>query len=201
MQKTVDILQIEVKKQALFIAELQQEITLLKAYILQLQNRKFGASADCLDVPNQMNLFDEAEAVVEQEADIEEPVEVVVKKQRKRGGRKPLPQTFKRVTILHDIPESEKLCDECHQLMTVYAVDTTEKLRFIPASFEVEVHERPKYGCKCCECAPKQAKPAPQAIPKGIATASLLSHILIPSLWMPRRYIVKNSNGNAWAST
>jgi len=41
------------------------------------------------------------------------------------------------------------------------------------------VHERPKYACKCCECAPKQAKPAPQAIPKSIATAALLAHILM----------------------
>lgn len=171
-------LQAEVSKQVFLNAELQQENTLLKEMILQLKSRKFGASADRLDVPNQMNLFNEAEAVLEQQPDVDEPAEVPVKAY-KRGGRRKLPDALPRVTIVHDIPEADKQCDECHQLMPVCSVDRTEKLKYVPATMLVEVHERPKYACKTCECAPKQAKPAPQAIPKGIATASLLSHILI----------------------
>jgi len=174
----METLQSTVEKQSLFIAELQQENALLKEMILQLKSHKFGSSADRLDVPNQMDLFDEAEAVLAQESDVDEPVKVVVK-EHKRGGRRKLPDALPRVTIVHDIPEADKQCDECHQLMPVCSVDRTEKLKFVPASMLVEVHERPKYACKTCECAPKQAKPAPQAIPKSIATASLLSHVLI----------------------
>jgi len=113
METTLKSLQAEVSKQVFLNAELQQENTLLKEMILQLKNRKFGASADRLDVPNQMNLFNEAEAVLEQQPDVDEPVEVPVKAY-KRGGRRKLPGALPRVTIVHDIPEADKQCDECH---------------------------------------------------------------------------------------
>jgi len=64
MEKTLKSLQSEVNKQVFINAELQQENALLKEMILQLKNRKFGTSADRLDVPNQMTLFNEAEAVL-----------------------------------------------------------------------------------------------------------------------------------------
>ncbi len=176
MEKALETLQKQVKGQALFITELEREITLLKEMISQFQNRKFGASADRIDIAKQPDLFNEAEAVIEQE--IEEPAEVLVAA-HKRGGRRTFPKNLPHVTIVHDIPEADKQCNECQQQMTVIGVDRTEKLKYIPATLEIEVHERPKYGCKACECAPKQAKPAPQAIPKSFATASLLAHVLI----------------------
>jgi len=107
----METLQSTVEKQSLFIAELQQENALLKEMILQLKSHKFGSSADRLDVPNQMDLFDEAEAVLAQESDVDEPVKVVVK-EHKRGGRRKLPDALPRVTIVHDIPEADKQCDE-----------------------------------------------------------------------------------------
>jgi len=178
MEETLQLLRKETERHVLFIAELQQEIVYLKEMICQMQNRKFGTKADRIDVPNQPDLFDEAEAVTEQTPVVDEPTEVEVKAY-KRGGRRKLPKALPRTTIVHDIPEAEKECGECHEPMSVIGVDRTEKLKYIPATLEVEVHERPKYSCKACECAPKQAKPAPQAIPKSIATASLLSHVLI----------------------
>jgi transposase len=162
--------------------------------IIQFQNRKFGASTDRIDIAKQPDLFNEAEAVIEQIGEVDEPTEVVVTR-RKRGGRRTFPKSLQRVTIVHDIDEADKQCCECHQPMGVISVDRTEKLKYIPATLEVEVHERPKYGCKTCECAPKQAKPAPQAIPKGIATASLLAHVLFPNLLMPRHCIARSSSG------
>jgi len=178
MEKALALLQKQVESQALFIAELEQEITLLKEMNAQFRNRKFGASADRIDIAKQPDLFNEAEAVIAQQDDVDEPTEVVVAA-HKRGGRRKFPKSLPRVTIVHDIPEADKQCDECHQQMTMIGVDRTEKLKYVPATLEIEVHERPKYGCKTCECAPKQAKPAPQAIAKSIATASLLSHVLI----------------------
>jgi len=178
MEESLLLLRKQSESQSLFIVELQQENTYLKEMISQMQNRKFGAKSDRIDVPNQPDLFNEAEAVAEQTPDVDEPTEVVVKAY-KRGGRRKLPKALPRTTIVHDIPEAEKQCSECDQQMSVIGVDRTEKLKYIPATMEVEVHERPKYGCKSCECAPKQAKPAPQAIPKSMATASLLAHVLI----------------------
>ncbi len=178
MEKALALLQKQVESQSLFIAELEQENTLLKEMIAQFQNRKFGSSADRIDIAKQPDLFNEAETVIAQTDEVDEPTEIVVAA-HKRGGRRKFPKSLPHVTIVHDIPEVDKQCDECQQLMTVIGVDRTEKLKYIPATLEVEVHERPKYSCKACECAPKQAKPAPQAIAKSIATASLLSHVLI----------------------
>jgi len=178
MEEALGLLQKQVASQALFITELEQEITRLKEMIAQFQNRKFGTGADRIDIAKQPDLFNEAEAVIEQVDEVVEPTEVVVAV-RKRGGRRKLPKSLPRVTIVHDLPEADKQCCDCNQPMTVIGVDRTEKLKYIPATLEVEVHERPKYGCKTCECSPVQARPAPQALPKSIATASLLAHVLI----------------------
>jgi len=178
MEKALALLQKQAESQALFITELEQENSLLKEMITQFRNRKFGASADRIDIARQPDLFNEAEAVIEQAGEVDEPTQVVVAA-HKRGGRRKFPKSLPHVTIVHDIPEADKQCCECHQPMSVIGVDRTEKLKYIPATLEIEVHERPKYSCKTCECAPKQAKPVPQAIPKGIATASLLAHVLI----------------------
>jgi len=151
MGKALGLLQKQVESQALFITELEQENSRLKEMIIQFQNRKFGASADRIDIAKQPDLFNEAEAVIEQEGEVDEPTEVVVTR-RKRGGRRKFPESLPRVTIVHDIDEADKQCCECHQPMTVISVDRTEKLKYIPATLEVEVHERPKYGCKTCEC-------------------------------------------------
>ncbi|MDX8414270.1 MAG: transposase, partial [Mariprofundales bacterium] len=155
----------------------------MKALIDYLQRARFGSKADKV-IYNDKQLrfsfiFNEAEAL----ADIapeEDAVEVVPEHtRRKRGGRRKLPENLIHETLVHDLSEEEKVCSDCGETMTQIGVDSTEKLEYQPASLKVIIHERPKYGCRCCECAPKQAKPEPQAIPKGMATASLLAYILI----------------------
>ncbi|EMF80295.1 putative helix-turn-helix domain of transposase IS66 [Leptospira weilii serovar Topaz str. LT2116] len=45
--------------------------------------------------------------------------------------------------MLHDIPESEKICS-CGQELTRIGEEKSEKLDIIPAKIQVEVHVRPK---------------------------------------------------------
>ncbi len=85
---------------------------MLKEMIAQFQNRKFGASADRIDLAKQPGLFNEAEAVIEQEDHVDEPTEVVVAA-HKRSGRRKCPKSLTHVTIVHDIPEADKQCGEC----------------------------------------------------------------------------------------
>ncbi|MDX8382908.1 MAG: IS66 family transposase [Ghiorsea sp.] len=168
----------QVESQSVIIKELQQENADFKALIRQLNNRIFGVKADRIEDSQQPDVLNEAEAGIDQQPVVGEPCKVT-SKGAKRGGRRKLPQSLPRTIIMHDLPEAEKQCGECKQPMTVIDVDSTEKLKYIPATVEVEVHQRPKYGCKHCECAPQQAKPAAQAIPKSMATSSLLAHVLI----------------------
>ncbi|TGK23250.1 IS66 family transposase, partial [Leptospira stimsonii] len=80
-------------------------------------------------------LFSEIESSLQE--DFSEPEEeslftLVKSHTRKKTGRKPFPDYFLRIEMLHDIPKSEKL-------------------DIVPAKVQVEVHIRPKYACKHCE--------------------------------------------------
>lgn len=62
--------------------------------------------------------------------------------------------------------------------------DSSEKLEFIPAKVKVIEHVRPKYACRECEKSGtsnsvKQAPVPKSIIPKGYATPSLVSQIII----------------------
>jgi len=157
------------------------EIQRLMEFIKLLQAGSFGRKADKVEYDeNQLKLpglFNEAEATSLPEAD---EVEVVPEHtRRKRGGRKPLPESLPREERVIDLSEEDKVCDCCGKQMVKIGEDCTERLQYQPAVATVIVEKRPKYGCRQCECAPKQAKPAPQLIPKSIATPSLLAFVLI----------------------
>jgi len=165
------------------VANYQLEIERLKEMIAALLRSKYGPRHDKVHYDERQlalpHLFNEAEATIVA-APEEEELEVVPEHtRRKRGGRRALPKSLPRETVVHDLPEEEKICSCCRQPMERIGADTTEKLEVVPATMKVVVHERPKYGCRACETAPKQAKPEPQAIPRSIATASLLAYILI----------------------
>jgi transposase len=62
--------------------------------------------------------------------------------------------------------------------------ETSERLDIIPARIQVIRDIRPKYACRCCEGVEDEgptvsiAPPPAYLIPKGIATAGLLAHVL-----------------------
>ncbi|WP_061236471.1 IS66 family transposase, partial [Leptospira santarosai] len=95
---------------------------------------------------------------------------------RKKTGRKPLPDYFPRIAILHDIADSEKICSCGHEL-THIGEEKSEKLDIIPAKVQVEVHIRPKYACKHCEGTSDETLPVVKIapVPNQIAEKSMLS--------------------------
>ena len=107
--------------------------------------------------------------------------------QRRKSGRKPLPECLPRREIIHEIPEEERRC-ACGCIKEKIGEEVTERLDYIPAKIEVERHIRIKYACKNCEGADaneddpgtvQTAPLPPQIIPQGIATPSLIAYILI----------------------
>ncbi len=127
--------------------------------------------------PDQLGLFNEAEAETPAE---EEPVESVpvAAHERKRGGRKPLPDYLPRVRIEHDLPEAEKTCP-CGCSLTRIGEDSSEQLDIIPAQVRVLQHVRLKYACKGCEETIKSAPLPAHPIPKSNASPGLLAHIAV----------------------
>ena len=141
------------------------------------QQQRFGASSE--GHPVQGDLFNEAEAELDViEEDNSEQATTIVKK---KPVRKKLPTNLPRETIVHDI--EDKTCACCGNALHHMGDERSEKLEFIPAQVKVIEHVRLKYSCRQCEKAgtSTQVKIAPlpsSPIPKGVATATLLSQII-----------------------
>jgi len=140
------------------------------------QQQRFGASSESHAA--QGDLFNEAEA----ELDVaEEAANVSTVTVKKRPVRQKLPVDLPRETIVHDI--EDKTCACCGHELHQMGDERSEKLEFIPAQVKVIEHVRLKYSCRQCEktgtSTPVQIAPVPASpIPKGIATATLLSQII-----------------------
>ena len=144
--------------------------------------KRFGRSSEKLPPPEQLGLFNEAEALAgaepEPEADAPpQPAIEVPAHTRQRGKRAPLPDYLPRERIEHDLPESEKTCP-CGCTLTRIGEESSEQLDVIPAQVRVLQHVRIKYACKACEESVKTASLPPQPIPKSNASPGLLAHIV-----------------------
>ena len=140
------------------------------------QQQRFGASSE--GHPAQGDLFNEAEAELDVAPEVTEDVTATVKK---KPIRKKLPADLPRETVIHDI--EDKTCACCGNDLHHMGEERSEKLEFIPAQVKVIEHVRLKYSCRACEKEGTSTKiqlaPLPPSpIPKGIATATLLSQII-----------------------
>ena len=156
---------------------LLDQMRLLK---LTLYGKKSEKYPFC-DTSDQPGLFNEPGEEQAEETPKEELI-TVPGYTRKKNGRPKLPNGLPRKEVIYDIPESEKTCD-CGKAMVCIGDERSEKLIYIPPVLEVEVNIRLKYGCECEgeDSNGNSIKIAPvpvQLIPKGIATASLVAHII-----------------------
>jgi len=157
---------------------LLEEISLLRAQLYGRKSEKFKP----VDGPQPLPLFDMPEPAV----GIDEPEEKdihVPAHNRKKRGRKALPDNLPRIERLHDIDDADKICS-CGCELSRIGEEVSEQLDVIPAKAQVIRHIRPKYACKNCEGLKddgptvKIAPVPPQIIPKSIASPGLLAHIL-----------------------
>jgi transposase len=161
------------------IAQLKQSVQQLLEQFRLAQQKRFGASSESHDY--QGELFNEAEVIVDEPAELTTIDESVPPK--KRAKRKLLPKDLPREVITHDISEADKQCDCCGHQLALMGQDSSEKLKFIPAQIKVIEHVRLKYSCKHCDTQGtqaniKQASIPVSPIPKSFATPSLLSQII-----------------------
>jgi transposase len=146
--------------------------------------KKYVRSSEEFKDDKQQPLFNEEEeqpAIEKEETETQE----VKSHTRKKPGRKPLDPNLRRVENIVDIPEEEKTC-ACGEEMTKIGEETSEKLEIVPQSIFVTKTIRPKYACRHCEGTENEDEPAvkiapvpPSIIPRSIASASLLSNVMI----------------------
>lgn len=156
---------------------LLEQISLLRAQLYGRKSEKIIPE----DGPKPLPLFDMPEP--EGDDDEDNGTIQVPAHDRKKRGRKQLPEDLPRVEVIHDIDDVEKIC-ACGCEKSRIGEEKSEKLDIIPAKAQVIVHIRPKYACKNCEGVQDSGTTvaiAPvhvQIIPKSFASPGLLAHII-----------------------
>ena len=166
------------------IAQHTQIIEQLNHRLSLLMRRFYGPRAEALD-PAQLLLFARAleqapAAEPEQtpEQTTPESQQTVTYTRRVGHGRKPLPAHLPRQRIEHPIDPRDVPCPCCGKDRETFAQEISEQLEYIPASFLVYQHVRPKLACRHCEAnVAIAAKPA-EPIDKGLAGPGLLAHVI-----------------------
>ena len=174
-----------VEKNALLEQENQQLKSKYEALLEQVrlfQHQRFGARSEKFD-PNQQDLFNEAEACVDEapEEEIDDTIAVPesttpAQGQKKRGRKALLPE-LPRIEVIHELPQAQRRCPEGHELKVI-GEEVSEQLDIIPAKIQVLRHIKKKYACPCCEAHIKTAEAPPQPIPKSNASPGLLAYIV-----------------------
>lgn len=158
------------------------KIEALTFELARLRRIQFGVKNEALS-PLQRDLFAETLAADSAAIEVEleqltaaQPTTTVVKPQRPRAGRQPLPDHLPRIEHRHE-PES-CTCGQCGNNLLKIGEDITEQLDVEPAKFFVHRHIRPQYACRRCETI--TAAPIPPAvIDGGMAAVGLLTWIMI----------------------
>jgi len=163
------------------IDQLKQQYQHILEQFRLAQQKQFGKSSEVSS--DQLALFNETEQLLD-EISNEITEQETVSYTRNKPKRTALPKDLPRETRVHDISDADKVCDGCGNELHKMGEDKSEQLEFIPAQIKVIEHVRPKYSCRHCEQHGTEVKikiaPVPVSpIPKSIATASLLSQIII----------------------
>jgi transposase len=154
-----------------------EQIEHLKLVIEKLRRRIFGVKSEKIVVQlEQLELHLEElessqagmEAAVERVTPAEEP--------KARSRRKPLPEHLPREVVTHLLDGG--CCPDCGGQLRHFGEDVSEQLEYMPESFKVIRHVRPKFACSGCERVVEAPAPS-RPIERGLAGPGLLAHVLV----------------------
>ena len=150
------------------------------------RHRRFGPSSES----HQGELFNEAEALVEQASDTPDDHDdddsddqdsgkaSGEKKKPKRGGRRALPPELPRIEHVIDVPEEQRLCD-CGTPMVRIGEDVSEQLDIVPMQIRVIRTVRARYACPKGDQAPVQVPAPAQILPRSNFSAGFLAMLAV----------------------
>ena len=181
---TIAVLEKTVKAQAETITEQQTLINFYEEQFKLSQRKQFGSSSE--RSPEQLfieNMFNEAE---DQATKLLEPTieEITYKRKKRVGKRKEDLEGLPVERIDYELPESERGCPECGEIMNDIGATTRSELEIIPAKVVHKEHVTHAYACAKCN-KDKGAKGTPviransptPLISGSMASASAVAHI------------------------
>ena len=150
----------------------------LKAQIARLRRMQFGKSSEKVDreiaqLELQLDELheDEGNAAAHRPA----AIQALIKEAPGKPYRKPLPDHLPREEEVH---EPSCTCPNCGGAMRKLGEDVTEVLEYVPSSFKVIRHVRPKLSCRACETIVQSPMPS-LPIERGRPGPGLLAHVLV----------------------
>ncbi len=155
----------------------EARIALLRGQLAKLRRLQFGRSSEKLDAAIvQLELaLEDLEEESGAKAAAQPSVSAASELGKAKPSRRPLPPHLPRDVTLH---QAACVCPACGGTLRLLGEDITEVLDYVPASFRVTRHVRPKVSCRSCETITQA--PAPSLpIRRGRAGAGLLAHVLV----------------------
>ena len=150
------------------------KIAELEAHIAKLKRSQFGKSSEKIALEIEQ-LEQELDGLHEEEAAQALALPAAVQALIEKPYRKALPEHLPRQIELH---EPACTCPNCGGAMRKLGEDVTEVLDYVPASFKVIRHVRPKLSCRLCETIVQLPMPS-LPIERGKPGPGLLAHVLV----------------------
>ena len=153
----------------------QAQIASLKLQLSYLKRQQYGQSSEQLSEKiAQLELTLEDLEAAAATASVTRPEPTL----REKTVRRPLPAELPRQSIVHDPVPQGCACPACGGALKLLGEDTSEMLEYIPSSFKVIRHVRPKLACARCDKIVQAAAPS-RPIARGLAGPGLLAHVLV----------------------
>lgn len=166
-----------VSEQAEELDARSQRIEHMKLMIEKLRQMMFGKKSEKVILK-----LEQLEFELEEEETTQAVMEAVLdrvspaREAKARAERKPLPEHLEREVITH-VPGRD-CCPDCGGRLRQFGEDISEQLEYVPDSFKVIRHVRPKFSCT--GCARVVEAPAPsRPIERGLAGPALLAHVIV----------------------
>ena len=119
-------------------AELLQRYALLEEELRWLKQQVFGRSSEkrsAEDIPPAQYrlLFNEAELSLVTDAEPAPVALSIPSHQRKKPGRKAIPEQLPRIEVVHDLSDEEKVCPHDGATLERIGEEAAEQLDYVPA--------------------------------------------------------------------
>ena len=155
----------------------RERIEHLKLMVEKFRHMIFGKKSEKLVLKlEQMEFELEEDETTQAEAEAIAERVSPRKEQKPRSERKPLPEHLKREEVTHK-PDSD-CCPDCGGDLRHFGDDVSEQLEYVPESFKVIRHVRPKFTCTGCDRVVEAPAPS-RPIERGLAGPSLLAHVIV----------------------
>jgi transposase len=149
----------------------------LKLMVEKFRHMIFGRKSEKLVLKLEQLEFElEEDETTQAEAEAFDERVCPRKEAKPRSERKPLPEHLKREEVMHK-PNTE-CCPDCGGGLRHFGDDVSEQLEYVPESFKVIRHVRPKFACTCCDRVVEAPAPS-RPIERGLAAPSLLAHVIV----------------------